>query len=179
MEYYNIILSLSNSDDKQKNVLYFKHLKWTVRPSRAGEFGHSKYMSATKSAARVLLPDIFRTIFNWLNIDFPFGKLRSWKMDCVCKLWYREVGGNGLDGRPPALQIGKSWKVFSMLSNFLRQFFSLHLISWNEVRWGVEDLFQSNFFFGLVAHSEQNWIKKRKVLETFTLIIVKGLLLTF
>ena len=95
------------------------------------------------------LPDIFRTIFNWLNIDFPFGKLRSWKMDCVCKLWYREVGGsgNGLDGRPPALQIGKSWKVFSMLSNFLRQFFSLHLISWNEVRWGVEDLFQSNFFF--------------------------------
>ena len=143
----NIILRFSNSDEKQKCFIFqtFKMDGPSV-PQEQVKFGHSKYMSATKSAARVLLPDIFRTIFNWLNIDFPFGKLRSWKMDCVCKLWYREVGGNGLDGRPPALQIGKSWKVFSMLSNFLRQFFSLHLISWNEVRWGVEDLFQSNFF---------------------------------
>ena len=53
-------------------------------------------------------------------------------------------GGNGLDGsssRPPALQIGKSWKVFSMLSNFLRQFSSSHFMKWSEV-WN--DLFQFN-----------------------------------
>ena len=136
MEYYNIILSFSNSHEKQKCFIFqtFK-LDGPSVPQEQVKFGHSKYMSATKSAARVLLPDIFRTIFNWLNIDFPFGKLRSWKMDCVCKLWYREVGGsgNGLDGRPPALQIGKSWKVFSMLSNFLRQFSSSHFMKWSEV----------------------------------------------
>ena len=78
-------------------------------------------------------------IFNWLNIDFStflgfLGKLRSWKMDCANSLEKVEEEGEieeALEKRPPALQIGKSWKVFQCFKTFLDS--SLHLISWNEV----------------------------------------------
>ena len=62
-----------------------------------------------------------------------FGKIKKLK-NGLCKLFgksWRRGKEEALKKRPPALQIGKSWKVFQCFKTFLDS--SLHLISWNEV----------------------------------------------